>query len=414
MNKVIKISKKILLIPLIIVSLFAFWQALLYVLSPIYTFSPPSAFNGNKIYNPYQNTDSSKWLKGNFHLHSDAWSIFTDGRKNNKDSVLHKYKSLYYNLVSLSDYQKISKLNDTNINIIHSYEHGFNLNKTHQLSLGAERVLWKDYFFYQDMNHKQNMIYSLKENCKVLCINHPRMNNSYTSDDLKHLRGYQLFEALNHLRFSMDLWDTVLSAGIPAFILANDDCHDIFNPSLFGRCCTFIQSNSYNPDSILNNLKNGIAYGVELAMPSNDINIRANYHQNIPKLHKVEITGDSLMSVITDRTADKFYFYGQNGILIDSATNTNIAVYHIKKADTYIRTEIFFNDHTRLVLNPIFRFIQNDVFTKDNPVNQKATILKRCIYFGFIILFIVLLIIIKKKKRKATKIKISSSTKNSD
>lgn len=414
MNKVVKFFKKILYLPLIIVSLILVWQAIIYILSPIYDFLPPVSFNGNNIYNPYQNTDSSNWLKGNFHLHSNAWSFFTDGRKNDKDSVLKKYKSLGYNLISLSDYQKISKFNHSNCNLITAYEHGFNINKTHQLSLGAKNVLWKDYIFYQDINHKQNIIYSLKENCNVLCLNHPRMMNSYTPDELKLLRGYQLFEAMNHLRFSIDLWDTVLSAGIPAFILANDDCHDIFNPTLFGRCCTFIQSSVYNSDSILTNLQKGIAYGVELAMPSDDINDNIKYHQNIPKLHNVELIGDTLMRVVTDRHARKFYFYGQNGTLKDSVFNTNIAEYVFKKTDTYIRTEIFFSDNTRLLLNPLFRYKSKDVFSKTNPINLKATTIKRSIYFCLLTLFITLFVFIKKKKSKATKTKTSSSNKNSD
>lgn len=210
---------------------------------------------------------------------------------------------------------------------------------------------------------------------------------------------------MNHLRFSVDLWDTVLSAGIPSFILASDDCHDIYNPTLFGRCCTFIQTDSYNSDSILNNLQKGKAYGVELAMPSEDIYVRAEYHKNIPRLHRIDLIGDTLIKVQTDRPAKMFYFIGQNGVLKDSVQNSSIAEYVFKKNDTYIRTEIIFDDYTRLLLNPLFRYQNKDVFNLVNPINKEATIIKRITYFtliGFIIfLFLMAKRYFKKKKKQS-------------
>ena len=405
MKILLKISKYFFLIIILILSIFLLWQSVLYISSPVYTFLPSSPFNGKKIYNPYQNTDSAKWKKGVFHLHSNAWSILTDGRKNDKDTILDRYKTLGYDLVSLADYQKISKLNDDKISVISSYEHGYNLRKTHQLSLGVDRVTWKDFFFYQNINHKQDMIYTLKERCKVLSINHPRMNNSYTAEDLKYLRGYNLFEAMNHLRFSIDLWDTVLSSGIPAFIIANDDCHDIYNPTLFGMCCTFIQDETHNTDSILNNLKCGHAYGVELAFPSKDILVRAEYHKNIPKLHCVELEGDTLMRVITNHPSKVVYFIGQNGIKLDSVFDSDKAEYHIKEKDSYIRTEIFFEDHTRLLLNPLFKYDNEKVFEIINPVNKKATFIKRLVYISVLTLLFAFILWFRKslKKRKISK-----------
>lgn len=411
MKILLKISKYFFLIILFILSVFLLWQSVLYIFSPIYTFKSPIPFNGKKIYNPYQSTDSTKWEKGVFHLHSNAWSFLTDGRKNDKDTILDRYKTLGYDLVSLSDYQKISKLNNEKISIISSYEHGFNLRKTHQLSLGVDRVTWKDYFFYQNINHKQDMIYALKENCKVLSINHPRMNNSYTAEDLKYLRGYNLIEAMNHLRFSIDLWDTVLSSGIPAFIIANDDCHDIYNPTLFGMCCTFIQDDTHNPDSILNNLKSGQAYGVELAFPSEDILLRAKYQENLPKLHRIELQSDTLMRVITNRPARVVYFIGQNGIKLDSVFDTDKAEYRIKEKDSYIRTEIFFEDYTRLLLNPLFKYNDENVLEQLNPVNKKATFIKRVLYISVLSLLFALIFWMRKSLKKR-KLQSNDSKKN--
>ena len=80
-----------------------------YLLAPVYKFSGPIPFSGDKLYNPYKNIDSTNWKKYNFQVQSKAWLGLTNGRKNSNQRIDSIYKILGFDHVATSDYQKINE-----------------------------------------------------------------------------------------------------------------------------------------------------------------------------------------------------------------------------------------------------------------------------------------------------------------
>ena len=79
-----------------------------YLMAPIYEFSGPIKFSGDKLYNPYAEMDSTHWKKYNFQVQSKAWLGITDGRKNSNEMIDSVYNALGFDHVATSDYQKIN------------------------------------------------------------------------------------------------------------------------------------------------------------------------------------------------------------------------------------------------------------------------------------------------------------------
>ena len=87
-------------------------------------------------------------------------------------------------------------------NFIPTYEHGYNVYKTHQVCIGAERVLWTDLIFFQTKSMKQWIIDQLDQDCEIVSLAHPLLLNGYTVDELRFLTNYEMMEVLNNLRIS--------------------------------------------------------------------------------------------------------------------------------------------------------------------------------------------------------------------
>jgi hypothetical protein len=344
-------------------------ELLIYFTAPVYDFPSPQPFSGDRIYNPYEGMDSSQWKKANFHFHVNAWGGLTSGRGNTVEKFWTTYKKLGYDVACISDYQKINSFNKDSIFYIPAYEHGFGLRKKHQMLIGAKNVLWLDYSIFQNRNHKQHILNLLHEQSEIVAIAHPDWEGGYSPDDMQYLSNYDLIEVLDNNWRSVPLWDAALSSGHPAFILADDDAHDISNPYQIGRCCTFINSGSLHSADLLKSLKEGKAFGADIYMSDGEtFDQKAERARKIPVLKSVEVRNDTLR-IRTSQKAVKFVFIGQNGKTRKLVRFTTNAWYRIQPEDTYIRTEImFFNRFggagTIFYLNPVFRY--NGVHPKNS------------------------------------------------
>ena len=234
-----------------------------YLLAPVYKFSGPVPFSGNKLYNPYQSIDSSEWRKYNFQVQSKAWLGITDGRKNSNELIDSVYKRLGYDHVSTSDYQKINTFGINNPAYIPTYEHGYNIFKTHQVCIDTDKVLWIDLMFGQTLSMKQWILDKLSEHAKIVALAHPVLRDGYSLNDMKYLTNYDAIEVLNNMRVSVEHWDAALSSGQIAYIISNDDAHDVMNTNHVGRRFTMINSPTLNREIIVSNLKKGTAYGMD-------------------------------------------------------------------------------------------------------------------------------------------------------
>jgi hypothetical protein len=380
---------------LILILLVAFF--VIYAIAPIYDFPDYKPFSGDKLYNPYRGMDSSDWRKGNFQVQSRAWLGITNGRNNTNEAIQTMYRQLGYDIIVTSDYMKINRFGEESPQFIATYEHGYSVRKTHQVCLGSSGITWLDYPFYQNANHKQNMINLLREKNEIIALAHPDLRDGYLMDDMKKLTNYDLMEAMSQVRFSIDHWDMALSYGHAAFILGNDDAHDVFNPEEVGRVCTFINSPSLDADKIKRNLKAGNAFGARIAMqPGEDFVEKAVIHHSLPIVKNVALDKDTLTVTLSEPAA-LIAFVGQGGTLRRTFSDTSGASYIIRHDDSYIRTEITFGDGTMYYLNPVFRY--SGLTPGEQPpatINWVKTWVQRGVA---IVIFIVLLLIVTRIMR---------------
>ena len=353
--------KKILKILLFIFLGLLTLELLIYFTAPVYDFPVSQPFSGEKIYNPYEGMDSTQWKKANFHFHVNAWGGLTSGRNNTVGEFWKTYKKLGYDVPCISDYQHINTFNRDSSFYIPAYEHGFGVRKKHQLLIGAKKVLWLDYSLFQNRNHKQHILDLLHDQSEIVAIAHPDWEGGYSLDDMKRLSNYDLIEVLDNNWRSIPQWDAALSSGHPAFIVADDDAHDIHNPYQIGRCCTFINSPSLHSADLIKALKEGKAYGADIYMSTGEtFDQKAERARKIAVLRSVKVRNDTLW-IKTSKEAVKFVFQGQNGKTKKVVRFTTTAWYKIQPEDTYIRTEIMFFNHyggrgTIFYLNPVFRY----------------------------------------------------------
>jgi hypothetical protein len=406
-KSLIQIIRKLITGVGIFILTLVFIFVMIYLWVPVYKFTQPVPFTGNKLFNPYASMDSNNWRKANFHMHSRMAGGVTDGRMNTSKAIFNTYQRLKYNVFSISDYMRINKYKQEKQTYIPAYEHGYGIWKNHQLCIGSKGVSFLDYPFGQTLNDKQHIINVLKKKNDIVAIAHPEFRKGYSPNDFRYLRNYDLLEALNHYRFSLRQWDAALSSGYPAYILASDDAHDINKPGEVGRCVTFINAPSTKAVDIISNLKAGNAYGVSVGRYKDEtIDSIVSTAINIPKVNIITVRNDSLFVSVSVK-AEAFRFISQNGKLRELVKNSTNAVYPINKADTYVRTEILFpgkheSDSLTIYLNPVYRYNGLKPVKPSSPeINIAITLVYRIISFCTLIFIVINIFIFRKRMPKA-------------
>ena len=351
--KFIKAIGKVFFVILVLIIITLILQ---YVVNPKYDFPEPRAFHGDYIYNPYKGIDSSKWEKGNFHVHTRAYYGVTNGKVNSNKYLDSIYRYFGYGIIGISDYQKINRYESPNKWFVPEYEHGYTYYKTHQLVLNASKVSWLDYFFYQTLNNKQFIINRFKKDPDiVLTIPHPFLRQAYTFEEFRRLSNYNCLEICNNERVATVFYDVILSAGRPVFLMADDDAHDLTKIKDGIHCFNLINTDLIK-DSILKAIKTGRLIGVNLNISP----IKTNEEKkaalmNLPGILSISLVKDSISIKFTN-VVKSIKFIGQDGVEMKKITNSSEGSYLFRKEDTYIRTEIECNDGTIYYLNPFFRY----------------------------------------------------------
>jgi hypothetical protein len=143
-----------------------------------------------------------------------------NGSKNTVSDIMAKYDSLGYDIIGISDYQHITATPCAVF--IPVYEHGFNIMKTHQGSLGAREEYGRDVIIPQTRSQKQHIINALKERSELVVLNHPGWMGGYSVRNMQQLTGYDLIAVLN------DFWKSEnLGCG-----LSSENGHDQAGMSL--------------------------------------------------------------------------------------------------------------------------------------------------------------------------------------
>ena len=218
------------------------------------------------------------------------------------------------------------------------YEHGYQYYKNHQLVINAKKVSWLDYFFRQTLSNKQFIINRLKKYTSViLTIPHPVLRQAYSFNDFKYLSNYNCLEIANNKRLFISYYDTILSAGHPVFLMADDDAHDL--TKINEGCHSFNLINSeLVKDSILHAIKTGRLVGVNFNISSFKTNEeKKSALQELPEITSVAVNDDTF-SVSLNKPVKIIKFIGQNGAEMKRIADCTSGSYFFSKQDTYIRT----------------------------------------------------------------------------
>lgn len=315
--------------------------ALVQELSPIYRFPDPRPFSGEKFYNPYDGF-AGQWLTSNFHAHAHAWAGLTTG-KQSPDAVRRQYRAMGYSIISVSDYQHVTLGPSGDPSFIPVYEHGYNLPKTHQLAIGAHRVVWGDFIFWQSRHQKQRVLNELKSSAELVAIAHPELRAGYSFQDFQYLTNYDLLEIVSHFGIAVKDWDAALSAGHPVWAIGSDDSHDASDPDQTGSTWTMIGSESRDSSSVVRSLRGGRAYVV-----------RGRYGRSDVTVKSLDLRGDTIV-LQCSAPVERIDFFGQNGRPLASIGPSTEGRYVIQPNDRYVRSVIT-TSQTKMYLNPVLRY----------------------------------------------------------
>ena len=329
-----------------------------WLLTPRAKLVETTPFSGNYWHNPYQNVNLENVFSGNFHAHTDRWGFFTSGR-NTREELYDAYKRMGFDVITISDYQSINRFRDTAPDYIPTYERGFNFKKTHQLVIGAKRVLAFDVMLPQTTRMKQHFINRLQTQGELIGLAHPQSwGGGYSDEDLLKLTGYHLFEVLNHFDdWQERAWDLVLSSGKLVWLLANDDSRDVArNWHQVGRRFTRIFAENTNAENIIEALRHGRHYGV--AMPVLDgetFEEKAERFRNLPNVTRFEIVDNTLFIQI-DEPLREVVLIGDYGVELARFSDENEIIFDLNSLNvTYVRAKIFLPNNVIYYFNPITR-----------------------------------------------------------
>ena len=367
---------------------------------PSYSFDEPKPFHGSYLHNPYKDMNPDNWIQANFHAHTRQFGGITNGRVNTNEMLDSAYSALGFDHIGISDYNKINYYDSANPNFIPTYEHGYGIFKIHQLCIGAEKVRLLDYFAFQNLSMKQHTLNRLAKQTRLAIPAHPSfVKNGYLVEDMKYLSNYKLMEVLNGFRISTAHWDTALSNGHLVYLIGNDDSHDVGDITYIGRRFTMINAPENNPEQLMQALENGNAVGVDFSVKSDETLEQKiqRLKKDLPYITQVELRDDTLL-VSASKPFAKIRFIGQNGVELDVQKYKKTGMYIIKQDDNYVRAELYFNDWTRLYLNPITRHESSEIVKQRlDHINWAKTIILWIVYV------LVLLIVYKSIRRCVNK-----------
>lgn len=307
------------------------------LLAPVYRFPPPQPFAGPSLWNPYAHLTGT-WQKVNLHAHGKAWGGVTNGKQTDEE-VVRAYRQRGYAVAGVSNYASIAAFHG--VDTIPLYEHGYNIPKIHQLGIGARRVVWLDFPFWQTLDQKQFIIDRVGAAAELVSVNHP--NTGYVDEDMRNLTGYQLMEIVNGPFPVEDLWDAALSAGHVVWALGNDDAHDVTNLRRTFIAWNMIDAAGVSAEQIIGALRAGRSYAVSLVGNNADA-----------ALMSVAVT-DSTMTIKSTGVPATFLFVGQDGAVRGTANQVMEAAYTFAATDTYIRTVIR-TPNMVMYVNPVLRY----------------------------------------------------------
>jgi hypothetical protein len=378
------IRKLLRLLGKFILAIIGFNLFLTFVCVPVYDFPETKPFSGPNWHNPYEGLDSSKWKIGNFQVQSRLFGGVTNGRNNSSSRIFDVYGDLGYDVITISDYMSINNYCEDDYACVPMYEHGYGVQKTHQLVFDSPSVTYWDYPLIQTTHTKQFILNLIGKDAAMTAIAHPKLRMAYTKSDMEQLSGYDLIESASNFTMSMKQWDYALSAGKPAYIISNDDAHDLDEPFDYGRMYTVMNCEDASKECVFNTLKSGQSYGVRKRTPSGETHqMKVDRFKDLSVVNHVKFIGDSL-NISLSHPVLFVTFYGQGGDTlkyIHHGERTSVVGYPTKAEDSYVRAEIYLANGDWVYLNPIFRYGDELPTMDEAKINWLMTLLIRGLLF---------------------------------
>lgn len=349
-------------------------------ITPVYKFPESISFSGDKFYNPYKDCDNIHYTRANFHGHSRLGGGLTNGRANSEEDVFKAYRDLNYSFATVSNYHHItSRPPYYGFPYVPAQEYGVNIFKTHMLLIGTKRKEYFDQPLWQGANTIQYRINRVKPYNEIVTLAHPAFLNGIEVEYMAKLTGYDLMEVVNTFAHSVSHWDTALSSGRPAFLLASDDTHNVFKNTDIGRNITMIPLNpDTEADKLYDTLKSGAAYGITVphTIAVLDRSEKVKVLDTHPQLLSMQVQNNTL-NIKLNRMVDKIVFSADNGAVKAEYDNVAEASYNIEDNDSYARATVYFDNGSIAYFNPIIR--TSDGLKPDMPavsVNYPVSIIK--------------------------------------
>ncbi|HIZ85415.1 MAG TPA: hypothetical protein IAC04_02880 [Candidatus Coprenecus stercoravium] len=378
--KIIRISLKVLasLLLVIITGL-----AVLSV-SPIYEFTGPVPFSGERIYNPYSDFDSvTGWKRACLHTHTKVDKGINECPYY-PDVVYSDYMSYGYDILGLTNHQALTPHPVDSCLYIAVYEHGYNLFKFHLNPYGVNKVEKFDHILPILLSQKQFMIDRLAADGDFVQFNHPNRTLTINRRVMEHLSGYRLvegdsgFEERDHgSGTSLDHWDEALSAGRYAHNIINDDNHNSKAHAAIARRCSWINTPTPYYEDIREQLLKGNFYSMRVPdFGDGDTSVKHMENLRLPAIKDIGMRSDTVYMRLSAPAA-AIRVISQNGIAVDSAFNSTDIQYVMKASDPYVRMTAWYDNGVTIYTNAFARFSEGDSPYRDfpHPVRWGMTIL---------------------------------------
>ena len=338
----------------------------IFSVSPIYQFTGPVPFSGDRIYNPYADFDSAiGWKRACLHTHTKVDKGINECPYY-PDVVYSDYMSYGYDILAFSNHQALTPHPVDSSLYIGVYEHGYNLFKFHLNPFGVKKVEKFDHILPFLLSQKQFMIDCLAEDGDFVQFNHPDRTLTINKNVMEHLSGYRLIEAdagfgewdkgkgsaLTH-------WDEALSAGRYVHNSINDDNHNSKRLPAIARRCSWINTATPYYDDVKEQLLKGNFYTTRVPDFGNDSAAKHEGNLQLPRIEDIGMRGDTVFIQLSS-PASAIRVISQNGLTVDSIFNASGISYVMTPEDPYVRMTAWYDDGTTVYTNAFARYSEGD------------------------------------------------------
>lgn len=298
----------------------------------------------------------ARWFKGQLHAHTtnsdgDEWP----------PRVARWYQDHGYNFLAITDHNQVTDGapldtdGDRDGFILIPSEEVTDRNSLHVCGFNLLRVV--------DPQHGEGTVLSLQKNVDAIReaggiaqVNHPNWKRTVKCEDLSAVKNATLLEVYNLDKFSNnfaaggapgteEIWDCVLSRGVPVYGVATDDAHDYegeyrVDRSPPGRGWVMVRARDLNVASIIEALQAGDFYGTGgLGVVLDDLQVS-------DREYRLRIRPQEDLTFTTR-------FIGRDGAVLQEDQGLE-PVYRFKGDELYVRAKVLCSSGDFAITQPVF------------------------------------------------------------